>query len=70
VLFELIEADSSIKVVIHLLHQLEDLLLGDYKAHTFKSLMELVNLDELIFVNINLIKHLFKCETLLLQDLE
>jgi hypothetical protein len=62
--------NSAIEVVVHLPHELENLLLCDEEAHALESLMELVNLNELVLVQVNLIKHFFERQSLLLKNLE
>jgi len=60
--------DSSIKILIHLTHKLEDLFLGDVESHSFKHIVELVNLDVIIFVIVDLIKNLLQSQTALFQN--
>lgn len=70
VLLELVVGDPSIEIVVHLPHELEYLLLCDEETHTFQSLMELVDLDELVLVQVDLVEHLFESQPLLLEHLE
>ena len=70
VLFELVVGYPSIKVLIHLSHELEHLLLCDHESHALQSLVEFVYLDELVLVDIDLIKHLFESEAFLLEHLQ
>jgi len=58
--------DSTIKVFIHLSHQLEDLLLSDRESHTLKHVVELVYFDVVILIIIDLVKDLLQSQTSLL----
>ncbi len=60
--------NPSIKILIHLTHQLEDLLLSDVESHSFEHIVELVHLNVIIFVVVNLIKHLLKSKTALFKN--
>ena len=70
VLLELVVGDSSVKVVVHLSHQLEDLLLCDEEAHALEGLMEFIDFDELVFIQIDLVEHLLETQAFLPQHLE
>lgn len=70
VLFELVVGNPTVEIVVHLPHELEYLLLCDEETHTFQSLVELVDLDELVLVQVNLVEHLFESQPLLLEHLE
>jgi hypothetical protein len=62
--------DSSVKVLIHLTHQLKHLLLGNRESHSLKHIVELVYFDVVVLVIVYLVKHLLKGEASLLQYLD
>jgi hypothetical protein len=70
VLLQLIVGDPSVKVVVHLPHELKNLLLGDEEAHALERLVELVYFDELILVKIYLVEHFFQSQPFLFEHFE
>ena len=55
---QLLVGDSAIEVVVHLPHDLVDLMLRDCEAETLKQVLELVTLYETILVRVDLVEHL------------
>ena len=70
ILFEFVIEDNAIKVLIHLPHQLKDLLLCDEEAHGLQALVEFINLNKLVLVDVDLVKHFFEGKALLLEHFE
>jgi hypothetical protein len=50
--------DSAIEIIVHLPHDLVDLLLRDCEAESFQEVLELVTLDEAVLVGIYLVEDL------------
>jgi len=49
--------NSSIEILVHLSHDLVDLLLRDSESESFKKVLELVALDEPVLVRVDLVEN-------------
>ncbi len=67
VLLHLVITDASIKVIVHRLHQLENLLLCNGETHPLKHVLELIHFDVVVLVLVDLIKDCLQGETSLLE---
>lgn len=66
-LLHLVITDASVKVIVHGLHQLENLLLCNGETHPLKHVLELIHLDVVVIVLVDLIKDCLQGETSLLE---
>lgn len=66
-LLHLVITDASIKVIVHGLHQLENLLLCNGETHPLKHVLKLVHFDVVVLVLVDLIKDCLQSETSLLK---
>ncbi len=66
--FQFSVAQFAVKVLIHAHHQISNFFNSDCEAKTFEHVMELFNLNEVVFVIIDLIEHLLQCQSFLLQN--
>lgn len=49
--------NASIEILVHLSHDLVDLLLRDSESDSFKKVLELVALDESVLVGVDLVEN-------------
>jgi hypothetical protein len=62
-------ADTPIEIVIHYFHKFKDLILGNCETHSLEHVVELIDLDVVVFVVVNLLKDLLEGEASLFEYL-
>jgi hypothetical protein len=65
---EFIVRNSSIEILIHLSHDLINLLLRDSESESLKKVLELITLNEPVLVGVNLMENFSKREGFLVQN--
>jgi hypothetical protein len=67
---KLVVRNASVEVLIQPGHQVIDLSLRNCKAHPFKQIMELLNIDVVVLIYVDFFKNVLERETSLFEHLD
>jgi len=67
---KLVVRNASIKVLIQPWHQVIDLGLRYCKAHPFKQIMKLLNINVVVLINVNFFKDILESKSSLFENLD